>query len=321
MKYFVISDIHSFYDNMITALNNEGFKQNCDEHMLIISGDVFDRGSQSQELRDWLTETTNKVCIFGNHERLMLDAINNGQFGYHDLTNGTIDAAIQLSGGYDAYPKIQKCGKAKDFFKKVDHYSGQITNPWMHEKIIKNLIDTNIVEWIVDNFYIDTPNEKKGVVWNKIKTQFTIKGIPRYYVQVNDRLMLHGFFPSPAWVKSHERSNGQTFSASLPDDYDLLEESSQYMWEQHGYGIWSNTPYWLNHFHKFKLEKLLAYLVRRDIKHIYMGHWRKSEVDNMIISLSLSPAYEKYHDKKPRLHFTDDAVVLTGNVIVETFTI
>ena len=46
-KFFCISDIHSFYEPMIEALNNAGFNPENPEHILVVCGDVFDRGPNS----------------------------------------------------------------------------------------------------------------------------------------------------------------------------------------------------------------------------------------------------------------------------------
>jgi serine/threonine protein phosphatase 1 len=54
-KYFIISDIHGHYNEMITALNNAGFNHNSN-HILIVLGDMFDRGNQSKEVLEYLHE-------------------------------------------------------------------------------------------------------------------------------------------------------------------------------------------------------------------------------------------------------------------------
>ena len=41
------SDIHSFYTPFIKELNKTGFDLNNEEHLLIICGYLFDRGSES----------------------------------------------------------------------------------------------------------------------------------------------------------------------------------------------------------------------------------------------------------------------------------
>ena len=40
-KLFVISDIHSFYDEMIESLNNSGFDKDNSNHWLICLGDYL----------------------------------------------------------------------------------------------------------------------------------------------------------------------------------------------------------------------------------------------------------------------------------------
>lgn len=41
-KYFVFSDVHSFYDELMNALDDKGFNINNQEHVIISCGDLFD---------------------------------------------------------------------------------------------------------------------------------------------------------------------------------------------------------------------------------------------------------------------------------------
>ena len=52
-KYFVASDIHSFYTPFIKESNKSVFFSN-EEHILIICGDLFDRGSESLKLYEFI---------------------------------------------------------------------------------------------------------------------------------------------------------------------------------------------------------------------------------------------------------------------------
>ena len=47
MRYYVVSDVHSFYTEMIKALTEKGYFEDKEPHKLIICGDMFDRGSES----------------------------------------------------------------------------------------------------------------------------------------------------------------------------------------------------------------------------------------------------------------------------------
>lgn len=73
MKYFVISDIHSFCDEMITALKSAGFEENNPEHTLISCGDLLDRGDKSIETLRYINALPRKILIRGNHEDLLED--------------------------------------------------------------------------------------------------------------------------------------------------------------------------------------------------------------------------------------------------------
>ena len=102
-KYFVVSDIHSFYMNFILTIEKEGFHKYNPNHILIICGDLFDRGPQSVELLHYLLSIPEDrlVLIRGNHEDLMEECLQQLEerqtASYHHFTNGTIDTISQFS--------------------------------------------------------------------------------------------------------------------------------------------------------------------------------------------------------------------------------
>lgn len=89
-KFFVTSDIHSYYSILIDELNRAGFDKNDKNHWLIVCGDCFDRGEESRELMDYLNSLSRKIIIRGNHEDLLLDLIKRGYPYIHDNYNGTV---------------------------------------------------------------------------------------------------------------------------------------------------------------------------------------------------------------------------------------
>ena len=111
MKYFCIGDVHSFYTETIDALNKAGFDKNDDNHVLVLCGDAFDRGDESNEMLNFLQSLPDDrfVYVRGNHEDLLEDAILDvlrcsdltGCFldiGQHHFTNGTIKTLRQFTG-------------------------------------------------------------------------------------------------------------------------------------------------------------------------------------------------------------------------------
>ncbi len=79
MKYYVVADVHGFYDLMIKALTEKGYFEDKEPHKLVICGDLFDRGSQAKEMEKFVVDLLEKdeiILIRGNHEDLMLDLVN-----------------------------------------------------------------------------------------------------------------------------------------------------------------------------------------------------------------------------------------------------
>lgn len=96
-KFYVISDIHGFYDEMIEALDKTGFDKNNPEHWLITCGDNFDRGSQPLQVMEYLQSLPRKILVKGNHESLILDCILRCCPLSYDWYNGTARTIVDLA--------------------------------------------------------------------------------------------------------------------------------------------------------------------------------------------------------------------------------
>lgn len=102
MKYFVCADIHGFYDEWIKALKEKQFDINNPSHMMIICGDLFDRGHQPKEIIDFVLSHKDKIILIkGNHEDLMEEMIARNKNNVTDISNGTTGTIIDL------YPEWQ----------------------------------------------------------------------------------------------------------------------------------------------------------------------------------------------------------------------
>lgn len=103
MRYFVVSDVHSFFSVMKEALVKKGFDEEKDT--LIIDGDLFDRGNESLKMLEYVQNLPHKILIKGNHEYLfeqLVDSIKKGKrVGRHHYSNGTIQTLMHLSGIID----------------------------------------------------------------------------------------------------------------------------------------------------------------------------------------------------------------------------
>ena len=143
IKYFCVSDIHSFYDPLLQALSSRGFDLNNKSHNLIVCGDAFDRGDDTVkgfELLKILEEQDRLIYIKGNHEELLFDCINemlnNKTPGSHHFHNKTVKTICQVCGQNEwiAYapqsPDMrelikEKTSELREFIKKtcVDYFT------------------------------------------------------------------------------------------------------------------------------------------------------------------------------------------------------
>ena len=98
-KYFVASDIHSFFSIFKKALDNNGWDINNSEHILIVLGDIFDRGDDTLKLYQFLRAIPKerRILIRGNHEYLLKALVNRQKFYDHDISNGTLASLLQLN--------------------------------------------------------------------------------------------------------------------------------------------------------------------------------------------------------------------------------
>lgn len=113
MKYYVVSDLHSFYTPFMQTLEDSGFFGDKEPHKLIICGDFFDRGGEALQMQRALSDLIddgNTILLRGNHEDLMVDMLdyiekNEGTdavFHSHYRKNGTLKTLCDLTGGSEA---------------------------------------------------------------------------------------------------------------------------------------------------------------------------------------------------------------------------
>ena len=103
MKYFIVSDVHSFYDEMMKALGDAGYDRNNPDHVFVSLGDLFDRGNKAVECLEFVNSLPkeNKILICGNHEDCMVDAIVKRKFSRHDYHNKTNETVEQFYKHYN----------------------------------------------------------------------------------------------------------------------------------------------------------------------------------------------------------------------------
>lgn len=127
IKYFVASDIHSFFTIYYNTLLEKGFDINNPNHRLIICGDLFDRGKESKELLDFLLSLPEErlILIRGNHEDLLEDCLHQinqkVNISQHHWSNGTLDTISQLT-ETNKYDLVCGCYDIESINYKLEKY-------------------------------------------------------------------------------------------------------------------------------------------------------------------------------------------------------
>ena len=126
MKIFAVSDIHSYFTPFRKALDKKGFEPDNSEHLLVVCGDVFDRGPESKEIYEYLNNLTNVVLVKGNHENLMEEVWLRGHCERYDISNGTLRTIVDMfddAAQGDTHDCIKMSREALEpFFAKFVNY-------------------------------------------------------------------------------------------------------------------------------------------------------------------------------------------------------
>ena len=98
-KYYIVTDIHSFYDKMLSALESCGFDVDNRDHIFVSLGDLLDRGPDPIKCLEFVNNLPKdrKILIRGNHEDLMEDALERIEFWAHDIHNGTDVTCLKIA--------------------------------------------------------------------------------------------------------------------------------------------------------------------------------------------------------------------------------
>ena len=155
-KYFFISDVHSFYTPMITELHKKGFDENNQNHILVVLGDVFDRGYETLEIFKFLTSLPKDrlILIKGNHEYLYEDLLNKNFPADYDFSNGTVRTFCQIANFDEQVLTSQYWFKRAYLEKKEPHvYFDMPHEMWQQIKEIVAMSD--VTKWIKSDRWLN----------------------------------------------------------------------------------------------------------------------------------------------------------------------
>lgn len=142
MKYFVFTDPHGNYEALLSAITKMGYDASNSQHQLVGCGDYFGRAAQSNSdcvnIWEYLTSShhINKpICIRGNHESILIDAIKRRKLTETDVYNGennTFASFIDVFPGFISYDSIYQFEAAKKMID-VGFYNWLKSLSWYFE--------------------------------------------------------------------------------------------------------------------------------------------------------------------------------------------
>lgn len=96
VKIFAVSDIHGCATALMKSLDAAGFDPKNPDHLLIVLGDLFDRGAENRRVLEYLTTVKNKILIRGNHEDILMESLTTGRVGRLQEINGTLTTLVEF---------------------------------------------------------------------------------------------------------------------------------------------------------------------------------------------------------------------------------
>lgn len=252
MKYFVVSDIHSYFTELKRALDAKGFDARNPEHTLIVCGDIFDRGKETLEVFDFLSSLNKKRCILikGNHESLLFELLKKDFPADYDFSNGTVSTCCQIANrdisAVDYSSVLFDVMLAKGGYGYSSNLNLANINSIVHEQlnrnwkeIVKKVKSHKIIKWL------------KGAQWVN-------------YYELDKYIFVHSFIPvncrlldvrtpfyiyNPNWRKNSSSKDWENATWGCP--YKLYD-SGVFAQEEHAgkvlvCGHWTTRDFHLNY--------------------------------------------------------------------------
>lgn len=241
-KYFVISDIHSFYTPMIEALSELGFEKDNLNHILIVLGDLFDRGDETIELYKYFLSFDRKrlILIKGNHELLFIELLKKIFPDRYDFTNGTVKTFCQI-----ANFELLKIGEASNKYTETIlnnpfYLYGVGKSPFEIWKEIINLVKQSEITKFI----------KRKTIWKN-------------YFELGKYIFVHSFIPTK--INNEFKENNLILDNRKLYEFDSNWRESKF-WDQAMWGC----PFEQYKIGLFKSEEDKG-------KILVCGHWHTSD--------------------------------------------
>lgn len=108
---WIIGDVHGEFDKLVDLIEKLPSSAN-----ICFTGDLVDRGEKSAEVVD-LIINNNYECVLGNHELMMIEALNEGKY----LDDWKLNGGNKTANSYLKYPD-EKLTEHLDFMSKLPYF-------------------------------------------------------------------------------------------------------------------------------------------------------------------------------------------------------
>jgi len=246
--YFVSSDIHGFFKEWQIGLKKAGFDINNENHILIVLGDLFDRGKEALEVYRFVKSIPEEriILIKGNHEYLYEELLNKRFPDNFDITNGTLDTFCQIAGKTVeelSYSYWFKLGNTEPY--------DLIIKTW--EEIVKAVNDSEITSWIKSDKWKHYYEFDKYIFVHSFIPLRSLDFLPGYYI--NNRMM--EYFPDWRETASSREWNDATWGCPWKLYYNGYFKEEERKGKILVCGHWHTSDFFNELLYKKKPEKQL----------------------------------------------------------------
>lgn len=206
-RFFVVSDIHGFYDELMEALNKVGFDKNNKDHWLISCGDNFDRGKKPIEVYHFLKSLDRKILVRGNHEDLMLELGDRGHPRSYDISNGTYDTIMKFCPeelNTDPYEAINySVNRVKSFINSMVNYFETKKYIFVHGFIPIAYPENNVYSLKESEYYRFNPDWRNAdnESWAAARWFNGMKMVDTYGVKPDKIVVCGHYHTSYGWAR------------------------------------------------------------------------------------------------------------------------
>ena len=163
MDLFIVSDLHGHFKEFKRDLDESGFDENNEKHLLIVCGDIFDRGLESLEIYKYLRELSSKnkaIVLRGNHDNMFIEFLKGEDCWFNFIYNGmkkTFDSFLERTMSFESFIYVDL---GLEMTKLDEQALDKIWNKYQ-DRTRKYILDNNegILEWFLSlPDYYETKN-------------------------------------------------------------------------------------------------------------------------------------------------------------------